>query len=94
MRNKSQEYRGRIQNISCGGAFIETDPRFSIGKKIEFSLSGIKAGKKVKPTGWIVRKDNKGFGISFDRRSGSERRYDIDRRKGRNRRNSKKRGIK
>lgn len=94
MGNKSQEFRGRIQNISSGGAFVETDSKFPIGKKIVFSLSGIKAEKKVKLTGWIVRKDNKGFGITFDRRSGSERRYDIDRRMGLDRRISKKRKIK
>ena len=94
MRNKTQEFRGRIQNISTGGAFIETDSKFSIGKKIVFNISGIKSEKKVKLTGWIVRKDNKGFGITFDRRSGSERRFDIDRRKGLDRRTSKKRKIK
>ena len=91
MKKKTQEYKGRIRDISRGGAFIETDLIFPIGNKIALSLSWIKSEKIVKLTGWIVRKDERGFGITFDRRSGSERRHDIDRRKGRDRRNSKNR---
>jgi len=62
-----------------------------IRKKIVLTISGKTARKSVKFTGWIVRKNNEGFGISFDRRSGVERRYDIDRRKGLDRRNRNER---
>ncbi len=90
LKNHNQNYNGRISNISRGGAFIETDSIFPIGKKTVLTLSGKMARKSVRLTGWIVRKDNEGFGITFDRRSGVERRYDIDRRKGPDRRGNKK----
>lgn len=91
LKNFNKICNGKIRDISRGGAFIETDSRFSIEKKIVLNLSREIANKNVKLTGWIVRRDNDGFGITFDRRSGSERRYDIDRRKGLDRRNSYKR---
>jgi len=90
LKNHNQNYNGRIRDISRGGAFIETDSIFPIGKKIVLTLSGKMARKSVRLTGWLVRKDNEGFGITFDRRSGVERRYDIDRRKGPDRRGNKK----
>ena len=86
LKNFNKIYNGQIRDISRGGAFIETDSTFPIGKKIVLTLSGRMVRKKVRLTGWIVRKDNSGFGISFDRRSGAERRFDIDRRKGLDRR--------
>ena len=91
LKNFNKICNGRIRDISRGGAFIETDSRFSIEEKIVLNLSREIANKNVKLTGWIVRRDNDGFGITFDRRSGSERRYDLDRRKGLDRRNSYKR---
>jgi len=89
-KNHNQSYNGRILDISHGGAFIETDSIFPTGKKIVLTISGKTARKSFKLTGWIVRKNNEGFGISFDRRSGVERRYDIDRRKDPDRRNRKR----
>jgi Tfp pilus assembly protein PilZ len=89
-KNHNQSYNGRIIDISHGGAFIETDSIFPTGKKIVLTISGETARKSFKLTGWIVRKNNEGFGISFDRRSGVERRYDIDRRKDPDRRNRKR----
>jgi Tfp pilus assembly protein PilZ len=91
LKNHNQVYNGQIRDISRGGAFIETDSIFPIGKKIVLTLSGKTARKSVKLMGWIVRKDSDGFGITFDRRCGSERRYDIDRRKGLDRRNRNER---
>ena len=90
LKNHNQNYNGRIRDISRGGAFIETDLIFPIGKKIVLTLSGKMARKSVKLAVWIVRKNNEGFGITFDRRSGAERRYDIDRRKGLDLRSNKK----
>ncbi len=89
-KNHNQSYNGRIIDISHGGAFIETDSIFPAGKKIVLTISGKTARKSFKLTGWIVRKNNEGFGVSFDRRSGVERRYDIDRRKDPDRRNRKR----
>ena len=90
LKSHIQSYIGRIRDISRGGAFIETDSIFPIGKKIVLTISGNTTRKRVKLTGRIVRKNNEGFGISFDRRPGVERRYGIDRRKGPYRRGNKK----
>jgi len=90
LKRRNQIYNGQIRDISRGGAFIVTDLIFPVGKKIALTISGKKARKNVKLTGWIVRNNNGGFGISFDRRSGVERRYDIDRRRGPDRRGNKK----
>lgn len=94
LKNFNRIYNGQIRDISRGGAFIETDSTFPIGKKIVLTLSGKMVKKRVRLTGWIMRKDNDGFGISFDRRSGAERRFDIDRRKGLDRRGNNKSGKK
>ena len=91
LKNSNKIYKGQIRDISRGGAFIETDSIFSIGKKIVLTLSGKLDKKSVRLTGWIVRKGYDGFGISFNRRSGTERRYDIDRRIGLDRRNRRQR---
>jgi len=90
LKNQNQNHNGRIRDISRGGAFIETDSIFPVGKKIALTISGKKDRKSVRFTGWIVRENNEGFGIIFDRRSGAERRYDIDRRRGPERRGNKK----
>jgi len=90
LKDFNKIYNGQIRDISRGGAYIATDSIFPIGKKIALNLSGKKTRKSIKLIGWIVRKDNKGFGITFDRRSSGERRHDIDRRKGTDRRSSKK----
>ena len=47
--------------------------------------------KGLRLRGWIVRLGPEGVGVSFDRRSGRERRYDLDRRTGLNRRKADKR---
>jgi Tfp pilus assembly protein PilZ len=79
-------YRGLVTDISRCGAFIKTRGKFSLGQHIQFVITGSKIRYKVKLRGWIVRLSPKGFGVSFDRRSGAERRYDIDRRIGTDRR--------
>jgi Tfp pilus assembly protein PilZ len=79
-------YRGLVTNISRSGAFIKTRGKFSLGQHIQFVITGKKIRYKVKLMGWIVRLSPNGFGVSFDRRSGAERRYDIDRRIGTDRR--------
>ena len=78
--------RGWVTDISRGGAFIRTQSKFSLGHKIIIVITGDKAIKNLQRPGWIVRVNSEGFGVSFNRRSGSERRYDIDRRIGRDRR--------
>ena len=82
--------RGLVTNISHGGAFIRTTTRLSLGRKIIFVTTGSKIRKNVKLKGWIVRLTPEGFAVSFNRRSGLERRFDIDRRIGFDRRNRSK----
>jgi hypothetical protein len=79
-------YRGWVINISRSGAFIQTRSKCSLGSKIRVVIAGNKPGKGLDRLGWIVRVNSEGFGLSFNRRSGAERRYDLDRRIGRDRR--------
>lgn len=82
--------RGLVTNISHGGAFIRSTTRLSLGHKLIFVITCGKIRKNVKLRGWIVRRSPGGFAVSFNRRSGSERRFDIDRRIGFDRRNRRK----
>jgi Tfp pilus assembly protein PilZ len=90
---KRRKLAGLVANISRGGAFIETDARFSLSESIQLILPGSKAGRRVFLKGWIVRICRRGIGVSFERRSGRERRSDLDRRTGSERRGSKRRKI-
>jgi Tfp pilus assembly protein PilZ len=83
---QNQNYEGFITNISRGGAFIETDQKLSLGKIIVLAVPGHKNHKEIKLKGWIVRLNHKGAGVKFDLRSGRERRGDLDRRIGKDRR--------
>jgi Tfp pilus assembly protein PilZ len=82
----TQVCQGWVTNISRGGAFIKTRSKFSLGRKIRIVITESKTRKGSERPGWIVRVNPEGFGVSFNRRSGSERRYDIDRRIGKDRR--------
>lgn len=82
---------GLVANISRGGAYIETEAKFSLGESIHLVVPGGKAGKDVLVKGWIVRICPRGVAVSFERRSGRERRSDLDRRTGLERRGSKRR---
>jgi len=90
--HRNQVGRGLITDLSRSGAFIKTGSKFSLGQKIKFVITGGKVSKDLKRHGWIVRVNPEGFGISFERRSGSERRYDLDRRIGKDRRKRRKPG--
>ncbi len=82
---------GMVTNISRGGAFIETGCKISLGERINLFIHGNKNHKGVRLRSWIVRLGPQGVGVSFDRRSGPERRYDLDRRTGLDRRTVDKR---
>lgn len=86
-RYENKNHNAWIRDISRGGAFIETNLFFPIGKKIVLTIPARKARKVVRIQGWIVRCSEAGFGIKFNRRTDSvERRFDIDRRNGPERR--------
>jgi hypothetical protein len=84
--HRNQKCHGWVTNISLGGAFIKTPSKCSLGANIRMVITGDKPGTGSERRGWIVRVSSEGFGVSFNRRSGAERRYDIDRRIGRDRR--------
>ena len=90
---KRLKFIGLVTNISRGGALIETDAKFSLGERIQLVVPLAKTGKDVLVNGWIVRICLKGVGVSFERRSGRERRSDLDRRTGSERRGTKRRKI-
>ena len=87
----SSEYRGVAANIGRGGAFILTKEKFVLGGRIKISATQLKTRRKFMVTGWIVRISPEGIGISFERRTGGERRSDLDRRTGMERRGRKSR---
>ena len=86
---KNRNYEGVVTDISRGGAFIRTGCRLSLGDAIDLVFDNMH-GKDLRVMGWIVRLSAQGAGVSFDRRSGRERRYDLDRRTGQDRRRTSK----
>jgi hypothetical protein len=84
LENKS--YKGIISNISRMGAFIETNDTFSLGQIIKLSVPGDGFFKPLELDGCVVRVEPGAIGVRFDKRSGRERRKDIDRRTGADRR--------
>ena len=85
--NENKNHNAWIRDISRGGAFIETNLWFPVGKRIVLTIPAKKARKAVRLQGWIVRCSEAGFGIKFNRRTDFvERRFDVDRRKGPDRR--------
>jgi Tfp pilus assembly protein PilZ len=78
--SRNTKYKGFIKNISRGGAFIITREKFTIGQMINLVFPGTRLKKELKLKGWIVRVDQNGIGVRFDRRSGKDRRGDLDRR--------------
>jgi hypothetical protein len=86
-RHGNKLYNAWVRDISRGGAFIQTRLKFPVGKKVVLTMpsKGLNSGIRLK--GWIVRCSEGGFAIKFDRRAVFvERRFDVDRRTGRNRR--------
>jgi hypothetical protein len=84
--HRTRVYQGWVTNISRNGAFIKTRSKSSLGRKIRIVITESKTRKSVERLGWVVRVNSEGFGVSFNRRSGTERRYDLDRRIGKDRR--------
>ncbi len=87
---RNQQYKGLIKNISRGGVFIQTSAKFLFGQPIELLIPNIRIDKRRRVQGWIVHSSRSGIGVTFkrifERRSGNERRNEIDRRIGLDRR--------
>ena len=54
-----------IQDLSSGGAFIQTDKNLTIGQEIAMTISLPNSRKELKATGEIVRVSPKGVGVEF-----------------------------
>jgi Tfp pilus assembly protein PilZ len=88
---KDRNYKGLVTNISRSGAFIKTQNQFSVGQVLVILVPGRKKRKDVKLTGHIVRLNRTGVGVIFDRRRAyKNRRSDLDRRTGKDRRSRPK----
>ena len=61
--SESKYYKGSIRNISRGGAFIESDAKFSSGEELKFIVQGDNKYALLK--GEIVHYNLTGFGIKF-----------------------------
>lgn len=86
-RHGNKFYNAWIRDISRGGAFVLSGLKFQTGKKVVLNIPGKSPNKSVRLRGWVVRIDEGGFAIKFNRRSDSaERRFEVDRRNGRDRR--------
>ena len=88
---KNEEYKGLIANISRGGAFVKTPIKLNLGEIIKLSIPAKDRSKDIEMFGWVVRICPGGVSLSFERRSGRERRSDLDRRTGQERRGRKRR---
>ena len=86
-----KSYKGFLFNVNRAGAFIETKDSFSLGQIVKLVVPGDGLFKPLNLTGCVVRLEPGGIGISFDKRSGRERRKDIDRRTGADRRDRRRR---
>ena len=54
-----------IQDLSSGGAFIQTSKKLTIGQEIAMTISLPNSRKALKATGEIVRVNPKGVGVEF-----------------------------
>ena len=94
--SRNMKHKGFIKNISRGGAFIITREKFAIGQMVRLVFPETWLKKELRLKGWIVRVDKNGIGVRFDRRSGKDRRGDLDRRRkitDRRRKKVKKKGA-
>ncbi len=89
-RHNNVEYTGFVANIGRGGALILTEEQFAIGGRITLIVPGIHTRKKVNVNGRIVRLAPDGIGVRFEGRSGRERRGNMNRRTGQDRRDLKR----
>jgi Tfp pilus assembly protein PilZ len=90
--SKKRQYTGLITNLSRGGAFIETQNKFSVGQVITLMIPGYRKPQDIKLKASVVRLGVAGIGVIFDRRKKHRnRRSDLDRRTGADRRTRRRR---
>jgi CheY-like chemotaxis protein len=60
-------YQCFLRDISLGGAYIETEQPIKVGQKIILTLSYPKLEPECAIDGHVVRRDQKGIGVRFDK---------------------------
>ncbi len=80
-KSRKSKHKGYVKNISRGGAFIITRKKFAIGQILNLVFPATRLKKELRLKGWVVRVDENGIGVRFDRRAGKDRRADLDRRR-------------
>ena len=63
--------QGMIINISSCGLYLQPDSPFEVGQEITLTFEHPFAKKQLKVDGEIIRSDEKGIGVKFDRSIGS-----------------------
>lgn len=63
------EYISLMKDMSFGGAFLETDEKFTVGQIIQLELPMVNSAKVIKTTATIVRVAKNGIGIEFNKRN-------------------------
>lgn len=64
-------YADLMENISPDGAFIRTDTYFFPGEALTLSIPYSNGKKRVSVRGKVVRHDEQGIGIKFEKRNGT-----------------------
>ena len=59
-------FRDVIKNIGAGGLFIRTDRRIAVGQPISVEFPLFEFEDILKVTGRIVRKEHRGFAVTFN----------------------------
>ena len=65
---QKRAYRDFMQDLSKGGVFIETREPLHIGEKLSLTFTIPKTGNHFKIFGQIIRSDEKGIGVEFDKK--------------------------
>lgn len=78
---QNRNVKGFVTNISRSGAFLVSRYKFTLGQQITLVIPGDKKHSDMKLKGSVVRLSTKGAGVKFDRRTSRERRKGGDRRK-------------
>jgi len=63
--------QGMIMNISDCGLYLQPDSPFAVGQDVVLTFEHPFTEKQVKVNGKIIRSDQKGIGVKFDRTMGN-----------------------
>jgi hypothetical protein len=62
---ENQKYEGITENVSSGGAFVNTICPISVGQLVKLEIPLKKKGKIARLTGQVTRTNLRGFGVKF-----------------------------